>query len=201
VVLRRLLRVTGARRVVFSANGLREGWYMRLIPEEVRREPPLLAAAHELARRYGRHAALPPGLIAWTAPLFPDENGEAFRLREAACWMSDIGSHDHPEYRAEQSFLRILRQPGISLDHPARAFLGLTLALRYEAELEAPYLVTAYQLLSAEAARRAVVLGCALRLAYTLSAGTPELLAATRLLVIGTLAQATGLTARTEMAA
>jgi exopolyphosphatase/guanosine-5'-triphosphate,3'-diphosphate pyrophosphatase len=224
VVLRRLLRVTGARRVVFSANGLREGWYMRLIPEEVRREPPLLAAAHELARRYGRHAALPPGLIAWTAPLFPAETGEAFRLREAACWMSDIGSHDHPEYRAEQAFLRILRQPGISLDHPARAFLGLTLALRYEADLEAPYLVIAYQLLSAEAARRAVVLGCALRLAYTLSAGTPELLAATRLLVnhtltlrlaegsgvfegesvarqLSTLAQATGLAARTEMAA
>ena len=32
VVLRRLLRATGARRVVFSANGLREGWFMRRMP-------------------------------------------------------------------------------------------------------------------------------------------------------------------------
>jgi len=134
IVLRRLLRVTNARRVVFSANGLREGWYMRLVAEDIRREHPLTAAAHDFARRYGRHAGLPAALVAWTAPLFAGETAEEMRLREAACWMSDIGSHDHPEYRAEQSFLRILRQPGIGLDHHARAFLGLTLALRYEAE-------------------------------------------------------------------
>jgi exopolyphosphatase/guanosine-5'-triphosphate,3'-diphosphate pyrophosphatase len=97
--------------------------------------------------------------------------------------MSDIGSHDHPEYRAEQAFLRILRQPGIGLDHHARAFLGLTLALRYEAEPDAPFLLTARMLLSVEAARRATILGIALRLANTLSAGTPDLLVGTRLVV------------------
>ena len=32
IVLRRLLRATAARRVVFSANGIREGWYMARIP-------------------------------------------------------------------------------------------------------------------------------------------------------------------------
>jgi exopolyphosphatase/guanosine-5'-triphosphate,3'-diphosphate pyrophosphatase len=95
--------------------------------------------------------------------------------------MSDIGSHDHPEYRAEQAYLRILRQPGIGLDHHARAFLGLTLALRYEAEPNTPFLTTAYALLSPEDAHRAVILGVALRLAYTLSAGTPDLLKGTRL--------------------
>ena len=36
-------------------------------------------------------------------------------------------------------------------------------------------------------ARRATLLGCALRLAYTLSAGTPDVLAGTRLLVNGKL--------------
>jgi exopolyphosphatase/guanosine-5'-triphosphate,3'-diphosphate pyrophosphatase len=95
--------------------------------------------------------------------------------------MSDIGSHDHPEYRAEQAFLRILRQPGIGLDHHARAFLGLALALRYEAEPQAPFLTTARMLLGEEAKRRAIILGIAMRLAYTLSAGTPDLLAGTRL--------------------
>ncbi len=224
VVLRRLLRATSVRRVVFSANGLREGWYMRRIPADLRTKDPLLAAAHDLAEQYGRDLTLPPALLAWTDPLFSGEAGEQRRLREAACWMSDIGSHDHPEYRAEQAFFRILRQPGIGLDHHARAFLGLTLALRYEAEPEAAFLSVARLLLSSDAIQRATVLGCALRLAYTLSAGTPDLLAGTRLRVNHTLtlqlaegsgvfagesvtrrldrlAQALGLQAMTELAA
>lgn len=183
VVLRRVLRSTAARRVVFSANGLREGWYMHLVPPAERARDPLLAAGQQVAQRLGRDSALPPALLVWTDPLFPGEAGEARRLREVACWMSDVGSHDHPEYRAEQSFLRVLRQPGVGLDHHARAFLGLTLALRYEAEPDAPFLAPARLLLSEEAARRATILGVAMRLAYTLSAGTPDLLAGTALRV------------------
>ena len=72
-------------------------------------------------------------------------------LREAACWVSDIGSHDHPEYRAEQAFLRVLRQHGVGLDHHARAFLALVAALRYEAEPNAPYLAPTRVLLSISA--------------------------------------------------
>ncbi len=187
IVLRRLLRATGARRVVFSANGLREGWFMAQVPESVRREDPLLSAGREYAARLGRDPDLPPALAAWTTPLFPAETPEQRRLRAVACWMSDIGSHDHPEYRAEQAYLRILRQPGIALDHHARAFLATTLALRYEAEPDAPFLGLARGLLNPEALRRATILGVALRLAYTLSAGTTALLAGTALEVGATL--------------
>ncbi|HET9020182.1 MAG TPA: Ppx/GppA family phosphatase [Acetobacteraceae bacterium] len=224
VVLRRVLRATGARRVVFSADGLREGWYMTHVPAPVAAADPLMEAALDLARSHGRDTVLPPALCAWIAPLFPDHADSWHRVCEAACWMSDIGSHDHPDYRAEQSFLRILRQPGIGVDHAARAFIGLTLALRYDAEPDAPFLALARGLLTPEAVQRATVLGCALRLAYTLSAGTPDLLAATRLrleadlvleLTLGSgvfagesitrrldrLAQALGVAARTEMAA
>ena len=184
VVLRRLLRETGGRRVVFSANGVREGWYMQQVPPEVRAADPVVALGHDIAARYGRDVRLPPALLDWTAPLFPEEAPAQARLRAAACWMSDIGSHDHPDYRAEQAFLRVLRQPGVAMDHPARAFLALTLALRYEAELDAPYLSIGRALLDPAAAARAEVLGTALRLAYTLSAGTPELLAGASLRVL-----------------
>ena len=182
-VLRRLLRRTAARRVVFSANGIREGWFMQHVPPAVRALDPVLAAGHEIATQYGRDIRLPPALVAWTTPLFPAEAPAESRLREAACWMSDVGSHDHPDYRAEQAFLRILRQPGIALAHPDRAALALTMALRYEAEPDAPFLLPARSLLDPAAAARAEVLGTALRLAYTLSAGTPALLAGANLRV------------------
>jgi exopolyphosphatase/guanosine-5'-triphosphate,3'-diphosphate pyrophosphatase len=183
LILRRLLRSTGVNRVVFSANGLREGWFSRLLPPETRAEDPLLAAGRDLTRGISRDPLLPPALVAWTNPLFPTETGAQRRLREAACWLSDIGSHEHPEYRAEQAFLRVLRQPGIGLDHHARAFLALALALRYEAPADSPFLAPTRSLLDLHAARRAETLGAALRLAYTLSAGTPQLLAGTQLTI------------------
>jgi exopolyphosphatase/guanosine-5'-triphosphate,3'-diphosphate pyrophosphatase len=181
VVLRRLLRATGASRVVFSANGLREGWYSRLLPDAVRQEDPMLAAGRDLAMRWGRDPDLPAALFAWTDALFEDEAPEQANLRESSCWIADSGSHDHPDYRAEHAFYRVLRQPGVGLDHHQRAFLAMVVALRYEAEAAAPFLATARTLLDAAAVKRAETLGAALRLAFTLSGGTPVLLAGTAL--------------------
>lgn len=181
ITLRRLLRATGARRVVFSANGLREGWYANLLPEPIRQEEPLLAAGRDLAMRWGRDAALAPALLAWTHPLFENEAPEQQDLREASCWIADIGSHDHPDYRAEQAFYRVLRQPGVGLDHHQRAFLAMVVALRYEADTTMGFLATARVLLDAAAVKRAEILGAALRLAFTLSGGTPVLLRGTSL--------------------
>lgn len=181
VVLHRLLRTTNVARVVFSANGLREGWYLHHIPERVRTQDPMLAASRDLGRHLGRHPDLPLALFDWTTPLFaPGIDGFA-RLREAACWLSDIGSQEHPDYRAEQAFLRLLRQPGVALSHPDRAFLATCLAVRYEADPASSFLAPARQLLDAAAWQRAETLGHAFRLAYTLSGGTPDLLAATTL--------------------
>ena len=186
VVLRQLLRTLAPAQVVFSANGIREGWYMDRVPPEVARQDPVLAASAEMGARHGRDPTLAAALATWTAPLFAGENPAAARLRQAACLLSDVGSHDHPEYRAEMSFLRILRQPGIALDHAGRAFLATTVALRYEAEPNAPFLQPIRPLLDADAAARAEQLGRALRLAYTLCAGTPALLGESDLRIDGT---------------
>ena len=85
-VLRRLLRATSVRRVVFSASGLREGWFMQRLPEEVRRQDPLLAAGREMAARLGRDPSLPPALLDWTAPLFPPR-----RRPPAGCARPPVG--------------------------------------------------------------------------------------------------------------
>jgi exopolyphosphatase/guanosine-5'-triphosphate,3'-diphosphate pyrophosphatase len=57
------------------------------------------------------------------------------------------------------------------------------MALRYEAEPDSAFLAPARTLLDMHATRRAETLGVALRLAYTLSAGTPQLLAGTMLTI------------------
>ncbi len=181
-VLRRLLRRVQPDRVVFSVDGLREGWYMRRVAPGVMDEPPLEASSHDLATRLSRSTTLPPALIDWTGALFAGEGAEDRRLRVSACWVSDTGALDHPEYRAEQTFLRILRQPGMALSHPTRAFLALVLAMRYEAELDQAFLQPARRLLDARGFQQAEILGLALRLAYVLCAGIPELLAGTSLL-------------------
>ena len=74
-------------------------------------------------------------------------------------------------------------EPSIECPGACRAFLALAIAIRYEAEPSAGFLDAARVLLDPVAARRAELLGYVLRLAYTLSAGTPELLAGTRLVV------------------
>jgi exopolyphosphatase/guanosine-5'-triphosphate,3'-diphosphate pyrophosphatase len=61
----------------------------------------------------------------------------------------------------------------------------LTIALRYEADAASPFLAPVRRLLDPVTAKRAEILGMALRLAYTLSAGTPDLLAGTRLRIEG----------------
>lgn len=175
VVMRRLLRASGAARVVFSANGLREGWYGRRLDAAERARDPLLSAAQEIGLRLGRDEGLPPALLRWTEPLVEEGDAEP-GLRAAACWISDSGAKDHPEYRAEQAFLRLLRLHGVGLDHHARAYLALVAALRYEADPAAAFLAPARLLLSAATVRRAEILGAAFRLAYTLSGGVPALL-------------------------
>ncbi|MCE2566041.1 Ppx/GppA family phosphatase [Komagataeibacter sp. FNDCF1] len=179
-VLRRLMRRTHSRELVFCVDGLREGWYMRNVAASVAANDPQDAVAHEMCRMLGRSMNLPGRLADWTAPLFAHEEEQARRLRRVACGLSDVGAHDHPEYRAEQTYLRILRLQGVGFTHPARAFLSLTLAVRYGADLSVAYLQPSRQLLSEAEFTHAVALGQALRLAYSVSGGTEALLDGTR---------------------
>ena len=67
-------------------------------------------------------------------------------------------------------------------EHPFPAALDdVVAALRYEADADAPFLAAARPLLDPVALRQAEALGAALRLAFTLSGGTPVLLAGTAL--------------------
>src|SRR5690606_35592577 len=110
----------------------REGIIFDDLPEERRREDPLIAAAADVARHFGRFARLGPVLARWTEPLFRGENRRERRLREAVCLLSDMGWMDHPDYRAQLVFERALTMPLPGLDHSARAFIAHALHARYE---------------------------------------------------------------------
>ncbi|MEJ1995644.1 MAG: Ppx/GppA family phosphatase [Limibacillus sp.] len=180
-VLSRVLRASKAKDIVFCAYGLREGSrYDKLTPEE-RELDPLAEMAAELARREGRFGDIGEVLFHWVAALFPDEAAEAERLRRAACLLSDVAWREHPDYRAEQAYLRLLRQPMEGADHQDRAFLALSCFVRYGGGLGNKAVDSVRELLPAKRQREAVVLGSALRLGYTLSGGTNEVLHQSRL--------------------
>ena len=119
------------------------------------------------------------------APLFPAETKRESQLRHAACLVSDIFWNEHPDYRAEQAFLRILRLPFMGVGHRHRAAIALAVFSRYQGAEDAPVVERTIQLLDEDAFRRAKVVGLALRLAHTLSGGAPNLLRQTRLFVEG----------------
>lgn len=182
LVLRQILAAVAVERVVFSAQGLREGIVFDALPEALRREDPVLSACTDLGLRFGRFSHLAPVLFDWTAPLFAgEEAGDDARLRHAACHLGDLGWSLHPDYRARQTFDRVLTLPIMGLEHVDRAFLALVVFARYAGAM-APKVEKAAREVGMDngAMRRAKALGQALRLGYTISAGRADLLARTR---------------------
>lgn len=174
IALECVLKRSGAGRVVFSANGLREGClYEALTPLEQQIDP-LLWLCESAARRMGRGGSGGDFLAGWIAPalegLVPD------KLRLAACHLSDIGWSEHPDYRAEQVFLRILRMPLTGADHRERIMLGLAVASRHAALGSTLKGLGLGKLVGKEEKRQAVCIGLAMRLAYTISGGAVSVL-------------------------
>ncbi|WP_299437508.1 Ppx/GppA family phosphatase [uncultured Rhodospira sp.] len=182
VALGRLVAAVRPRRVVFSVYGVREGQFLLDLPDDLRRQDPLLASMTVLARQAGRFPAHGDEVAAWMAPLFPAEPPDLARMRLAACIIGDIFWSEHPDYRAEQAFHRILRLPFMGLDHRDRAALALAVYHRYGGAADAPFAAQAEALLDDPSrVRRTRVVGTALRLAHTLSGGAPGVVRLTRL--------------------
>ncbi|MEZ5666234.1 MAG: Ppx/GppA family phosphatase [Alphaproteobacteria bacterium] len=167
--------------VTFSAYGVREGRLMRHLPEQERARDPLYAACADLSSDTPRFRLSADEVFHWMSSLFVDEPADRQRLRYAACLVGDIGWREHPDYRPEQVFRRLLLLPAVGIDHAGRAFFATTVYARYTHHFEAPCLAPARALLSDDAFEAAALAGGALRLAYEMSGGDPEVLRMTRL--------------------
>jgi len=178
VLARVLLRMQPAQ-LVFSAMGLREGSAYAHLPRARRRVDPLIDGCERMAGRNARFAVSGRTLAAWVEPVMRTEVADPAeqRLVLAACLLGDIAWHEHPDYRAEIAFLRVLRAQLVGIDHAGRAFMAVALHTRYGGPPEEPRVAAvARRLLSAEGAARALRLGRALRLAFALSGGAPAVL-------------------------
>jgi exopolyphosphatase/guanosine-5'-triphosphate,3'-diphosphate pyrophosphatase len=177
LVLRKLITLAGPQSVVFSALGLREGYAYGFVPAEERIPDPLIAGYVVVGRRHSRFRLDGDLLQQWTSPLFDEFSDAVQRRHRAACWLSDLAWSEHPDYRAKQAFIRSLTLPFAGSAHPDRVFVATALHARYGGPVEDPVKEPTRRLLDERATNEARTLGLALRLAYTLCAGSIELLA------------------------
>ena len=109
------------------------------------------------------------------------ETDAELRLRRAVCELSDFAWREHPDYRADHALNQALHLPFYGVDHRGRCFLALALHARYGGDAEEGIAKLPHGLIDPDSCDRAIVLGLALRLAYALTGGAPELLSHTRL--------------------
>jgi exopolyphosphatase/guanosine-5'-triphosphate,3'-diphosphate pyrophosphatase len=176
LALERLLASLKPKTVVFSAFGLREGFYYSRLSADERKRHPLIAFAEEQGAGWRRFDLSPDEIFNWLTPAFAGESAEERVLRSAACHLSDISWDDHPDYRAEQAYVRVLHLPAPGMNHRERAVLAMVLAYRYKSDAKSAMLGTAIRLSDGKGRAFARRLGACLRLAYNLSGGAPGLL-------------------------
>jgi exopolyphosphatase / guanosine-5'-triphosphate,3'-diphosphate pyrophosphatase len=176
LTLERLLRLAKPDRIVFSAFGLREGHLFSVLPPAEKAKDPLVSACMEFAQAESRFGDQGRLLQEWIEPLFTGDDAETRRLRLAACALSDIGWRDHPDYRAEQVFTRILRLPIAGIDHKGRVAIAHAVYVRYGGEPDIAGVEAILTMLDEDTREHWRTVGLALRLAYALSAATPAIL-------------------------
>ncbi|OSQ48037.1 Ppx/GppA family phosphatase [Thalassospira alkalitolerans] len=181
LVMNMLLGRMKAKEVVFSSHGLREGWMHEVLPEELRQRDPLLDACLSFAKDGERFHQHGEELFRWSAPIFRDQPENLERLRLAACIIGDVGWNEHPDYRAIQSYNRILHHPYLDLNHHDRVFLAYTIGSRYTGNFKGDE--SSNRLLDDETHATGRLFGHAIRLGHTLSGGVEGLLTNTALVL------------------
>jgi exopolyphosphatase/guanosine-5'-triphosphate,3'-diphosphate pyrophosphatase len=174
LVMNRLFEIAPPKHLIFSAFGLREGCLFDQLTLREQALDPLIAGCLATAQG-GRFAASAEELFAFIAPLVRGAYPPA-RLVRAVCLLSDIAWTDHPDYRAEHGYHRVLTLPLVGVDHSGRAFLAAAIAARYGGDVHGDLAQTARALLDPASLRAAQAVGLALRLAFTLSGGAPSVL-------------------------
>jgi len=189
LVLERLLAKSKVKQMVVSIYGVREGLLYSKLPKRKREADALLSSCWDFCCRYARSPEHELELCDWTDKLFAHKSFEETeaerRLRQAACFLADIGWRAHPDYRAQRSLGMISQAAFVDIDHAGRVFLALTIYYRYEGEEEGLTNNLA-RLVNDRTLERARLLSEVFRLAYIITAAMPGVLPKIALEMAGT---------------
>jgi len=169
LVLEQMIEVFGLKEVVVSAYGLREGLLQLKLTREEAAKDPLIEFASDWNARESRAPGHGQELFDWMAPLFTDESDAESRVRRAACLMSDIGWRRHPDDRALGAFRQILCGAYAGADHAERALMASAIYYRYSGEGTYPEKAGMRRLMAPDEVKRALIIGLAARVAYSIS--------------------------------
>ena len=178
-VLDALFRVLEPARAIASAYGLREGLLYDHLPGDVRDDDPLLAAAFEAGDKLGRFGDHGAELDQWIAPLFPDDDAAAQRLRLAACLLADVAWEAHPDFRALWAVDMGVHGNWVGINGEGRTIIGRTLWAAFGGD--GPFNESLAELVDQRVLDHAGQWGAAIRLAQRLSGGTEKLLGRSRI--------------------
>ena len=179
-VLAEVLREGKFDSVIFSAQGVREGYLFGQLAPEERDLDPLIQGAEEISILRSRSPAHASDLIAFSGDFLAaariSETPEEARLRKVACYLSDVGWRGHPDYRGEQSVDMVAYGSLTGVDHPGRAFLAESLAVRYMGLKHKSMSQSLMALAGPAGNMKARLIGAIFRVAYPMSAAMPGVL-------------------------
>ncbi|KQZ62955.1 exopolyphosphatase [Rhizobium sp. Root149] len=177
VAMQEVLSVMKPARVIFSAQGVREGYLYAQLPKEEQAEDPLLIASDQLAILRARSPEHARELAEWTGRMVPsfgiDETEEESRYRRAACLLADISWRAHPDYRGLQALNLIAHSSLVGITHPGRAYLALANYYRFEGLHDDGATEPLAQIATPRLLGLAKLLGGLLRVVYLFSASMP----------------------------
>ena len=183
------LESLGAKEVVMSATGLREGYLYSLLDDETKASDALLEATGELAILRSRSPQHSLELADWTEQALREigitENEDEARWRKAACNLADISWRAASDFRAEQS-LGIINNAGFnSISHEGRAYLAIVNFHRYQGLGSKQNPPGFASLASEETAKKARLLSALFRVLYLFSASVEDVLPTMKLVRTG----------------
>ena len=177
IAMQEVLTAMKPAKVVFSAQGVREGYLYSLLPDDERDSDPLVVAADQLAILRARSPEHARELAEWTGRMVPffgiTETEEESRYRQAACLLADISWRAHPDYRGAQALNVIAHSSFVGITHPGRAYLALANYYRFEGLNDDGATGPLAAIATTRLLELAKLLGGLLRVVYLFSASMP----------------------------
>ncbi|MCE2965484.1 MAG: Ppx/GppA family phosphatase [Alphaproteobacteria bacterium] len=177
ILLTEICRYFTADSVVFSSNGIRDG-YLFGLQQHPGVQDPLLDELHAYANAARLFQDNSPALLAWLAPVLALAPLRLNRPAQLLAIVSDSARKEHPDHRAELAYTKLLYAPFTAITHPGRAQLALSMYIRHAGKVDKRRCAAALHILDKQAQADALLLGSAMRLAKALAGGMDNLLSA-----------------------